>query len=196
MLAVLVVTAVVLACGALLALRVKVRAQVKAMADSQGSWRAAAGGAVGPIAFTAGVSADGAAWTAHVLGRSVARGTRVPEAARKRVSPRYAPAFARRALRRVRFDRVDARVHGAAGDPATSAQVMGLIAAAGAVLAPRANIASDVDWLADEPFVNVDCDVEASFVPVAIGWDLLRARLADLRKDVARDSRALAQKDG
>jgi hypothetical protein len=176
-LAVLVVTAVVLACGALLALRVKVRAQVKAMADSQGKWRAAAGGAVGPIAFTAGVSADGAAWTAHVLGRSVARGTRVPEAARKRISPRDALAFARRALRRVRFDRVDARVHGAAGDPATSAQVMGLIAAAGAVLAPRANIASDVDWLADEPFVNVDCDVEASFVPVVIGWDLMRARL-------------------
>ena len=177
MLAALVVTAVVLACGALLALRVKVRAQVKAMADSEGTWRAAAGGALGPIAFTAGVSPDGAAWTAHVLGRSVARGTRVPEAARKRVSPGEAFAMARRALRRVRFDRVDARVHGAAGDPATSAQVLGLIAAAGAVLAPRANIASDVDWLADEPFVNVDCDLEASFVPVAIGWDLVCARL-------------------
>jgi hypothetical protein len=153
--AVLVVTAVVLACGALLALRVKVRAKVKAMADSQGTWRAAAGGAMGPIAFTAGVSRDGAAWTAHVLGRSVARGTRVPDA-------------------------THARVHGAAGDPATSAQVLGLIAAAGAVLAPRANIASEVDWLADEPFVDVDCDVEASFVPVAIGWDLVRARLATL----------------
>jgi len=177
-LAVLVVTAVVLACGALLALRVQVRAQVKAMADSEGTWRAAAGGAVGPIAFTAGVSADGAAWTAHVLGRSVARGTRAPEAVRRRVSPREALTMARKALRRVRFDRVDARVHGAAGDPATSAQVMGLIAAAGAVLAPRANIVSDVDWLADEPFVNVDCDVEASFLPVVIGWDLVRARLA------------------
>ena len=180
MLAALVVTAVVLACGALLALRVKVRAQVKAMADSEGTWRAAAGGALGPIAFTAGVSADGAAWSAHVLGRSVARGTRVPEAARKRVSPGEAFSLARRALRRVRFDRVDARVHGAAGDPATSAQVMGLIVAAGAVFAPRANIASDVDWLADEPFVNVDCDVEASFVPVAIGWDLVRARFATM----------------
>ncbi|HEY5241262.1 MAG TPA: hypothetical protein VIJ22_07350 [Polyangiaceae bacterium] len=180
MLAVLVVTAVVLACGALLALRVKVRAKVKATADAQGSWRAAAGGAMGPIAFTAGVSRDGAAWTAHVLGRSVARGTRVPDAARARVTPMGAFSLARRALRRVRFDRVDARVHGAAGDPATSAEVLGLIAAAGAVLAPRANIASEVDWLADEPFVDVDCDVEASFVPVAIGWDLVRARLATL----------------
>ena len=180
MLAVLVVTAVVLACGALLALRVKVRAQVKAMADSRGSWRAAAGGAMGPLAFTAGVSPDGAAWSAHVLGRSVARGTRVPEAARERVTPMRAFSVARRALRRVRFDRVDARVHGAAGDPATSAQVMGLVVAAGAVLAPRANIVSDVDWLADEPFVNVDCDVEASFVPVAVGWDFVRARLATL----------------
>ena len=178
MLAALVVTAVVLACGALLALRVKVRAQVKAVADAEGSWRAAAGGAVGPIAFTAGVSPEGAAWSAHVMGRSVARGTRVPEAARKRISPRDAFGLARRALRRVRFDRVDARVHGAAGDPATSAQVMGLITAAGAVLAPQANIVSDVDWLADEPFVNVDCDVEASFVPVVIGWDLMRARMA------------------
>ena len=81
MLAILVVTAVVLACGALLALRVKVRAQVKAVADAQGSWRAAAGGAVGPIAFTAGVSSEGAAWSARVMGRPVARGTRVPEAA-------------------------------------------------------------------------------------------------------------------
>lgn len=180
MVAVLVVTAVVLACGVVLALRVKVHAQVKAMADSGGAWRAAAGGAVGPIAFTAGVSPEGAAWTAHVLGRSVARGTRVPEAARARVTPLRAFELARKALRRVRFDRVDARVHGAAGDPATSAQIMGLIAAAGAVLAPRANIASDVDWLADEPFVNVDCDLEASFVPVAIGWDLVRARVASM----------------
>jgi hypothetical protein len=177
-LAVLVVTAVVLACGALLALRVKVRAQVMARADAEGTWRAAAGGAVGPIAFTAGVSPDGAAWTAHVLGRPVARGTRVPAAARKRVTPREALRLARKALRRVRFDRVDARVHGAAGDPATSAQVMGLVMAAGAVLAPRANIVSDVDWLADQPCVDVDCDVEASFVPVAVGWDLVRARLA------------------
>jgi hypothetical protein len=177
-LAVVLVGAVVLACAALLALRVTVRAKVKAMADAQGTWRAAAGGAMGPIAFTAGVSADGAAWSAHVLGRSVARGTRIPRAARARVTPEAAFTMARRALRRVRFDRVDARVHGAAGDPATSAQVMGLITAAGAVLAPRANIVSDVDWLADEPFVDVDCDVEASFVPVALGWDLVRARLA------------------
>ena len=173
-----VVAAVVLACAALLALRVKVRAQVKAMADSGGEWRAAAGGAVGPIAFTAGVSPAGTAWTAHVLGRRVARGTRVPKAASKRVSPLDALAVARSALRRVRFDRVDARVHGAAGDPATSAQVLGLISAAGAVLAPRANIESDVDWLADAPFVNVDCELEASFVPVALGWDVVRMKLA------------------
>ncbi|HEY3821733.1 MAG TPA: hypothetical protein VGL81_31415 [Polyangiaceae bacterium] len=186
MLAALVVTVVVLACGALLALRVKVRAKVKAMADAQGSWRAAAGGAVGPIAFTAGVSPDGAAWTAHVLGRSVARGTRVPEAARARLTPMGAFSVARRALRRVRFDRVDARVHGAAGDPATSAQVLGLIMAAGPVLAPRATIASDVDWMAEAPFVDVDCDVEASFVPVAIGWDFVRDRLASRKHRALR----------
>jgi hypothetical protein len=176
----LVVAAVVLACAALLALRVKVRAQVKAVADAQGTWRAAAGGAMGPIAFTAGVSADGAAWSAHVLGRPVARGTRVPSAAKGRVTPAQAFALARRALRRVRFDRVEARVHGAAGDPATSAQLLGVVAAAGAMLAPLARIASDVDWMADAPFVDVDCEVEASFVPVAIGWDLARARLATM----------------
>jgi hypothetical protein len=174
--AVVVVVAVVLACCALLALRVTVRAQVKAMADAGGEWRAAAGGAIGPIAFTAGVSPAGAAWTAHVLGRRVARGTRVPRGASRRVSPQDAFAVARSALRRVRFDRVDARVHGAAGDPAESAQLLGLVSAAGAVLAPRANIASDVDWLADAPFVDVDCELEASFVPVALGWDVVRAR--------------------
>jgi hypothetical protein len=177
-LAVFVVTAVALACVALLAVRVRVRAQVMAKADADGHWRAAAGGAVGPVAFTAGVSADGAAWTAHLLGRSVARGTRVPDAARGRISPMRALSAARRALRRVRFDRIDARVHGAAGDPATSAQVLGLVTAAGAVLVPQATIASDVDWMAEEPFVHVDCEVEASFLPVAIGWDFVRARLA------------------
>jgi hypothetical protein len=167
--------AVVLVCCALLALRVTVRAQVKATADSQGAWRAAAGGALGPLAFTAGVSPQGAAWTAHLLGRTVARGTRVPKGPRARVSPLDALALVRTALRRVRFDRVDARVHGAAGDPAASAQLLGFLSAAGAVLAPRAHIASDVDWLADAPFVDVDCDLQASFVPAALGWDVMRA---------------------
>ena len=177
MVAVLAVAAVVLVCCALLALRVKVRAQVKAVADSAGTWRAAAGWAVGPIAFTAGISPQGAAWTAHVLGRPVARGARLPEAARGRISPLDALALARRALRRVRFDRVDARVHGAAGDPAESARLLGFITAAGAVLAPRAHIVSEVDWWADAPFVDVNCDLEASFVPVTLGWDVVRARL-------------------
>jgi hypothetical protein len=188
-LAVLVVAAVVLAGAALLARRVKVRAQVKAVADASGTWKAAAGGAMGPIAFTAGVSADGAAWTAHVLGRSVARGTRVPAAAKDRVTPAQAFSLARRALRRVRFDRVEARVHGAAGDPATSAQLLGVVCAAGAMLAPLARIASEVDWMADAPFVDVDCEVEASFVPVAIGWDLARARLAAMMQKSPRPAR-------
>jgi hypothetical protein len=116
-------------------------------------------------------------WAAHVLGRRVLTGTRVPRLESKRVSPLDAVALARRALRRVRWDRVDARVHGAAGDPATSAQLMGFLAAAGAVLAPRVRIASDVDWLAEAPFVNVDCDVEASFVPLLLGWDVARERV-------------------
>jgi hypothetical protein len=75
----------------------------------------------------------------------------------------------------VRFDRLDARVYGAASDPATSAQLLGFIAAAGAVLAPHARVASEVDWLADAPFVDIDCDLEASFVPAAVGWDVMRA---------------------
>ena len=54
---------------------------------------------------------------------------------------------------------------------------MGLLAAASAVLAPRANIASDVDWLADAPYVDVDCDLEASFVPLLLGWDVARSDL-------------------
>jgi hypothetical protein len=172
------VAAMVLACCALLALRVRVRAQIKATADSAGAWRAAAGGALGPLAFTAGVSPAGAAWTAHVLGRTVARGRRLPRSPRTGLSPLGVVLLARRALRRVRFDRLDARVHGAAADPATSAQLLGFIAAAGAVLAPRAHIASEVDWLADAPFVDVDCDLEASFVPAAIGWDVMCASLA------------------
>ncbi|MGH7295604.1 MAG: hypothetical protein ACRELB_11750, partial [Polyangiaceae bacterium] len=77
-------------------------------------------------------------------------------------------------LRRVRFDRVDALVQGAADDPATSARVMGLLSAASAALAPGANIESRVDWLSDSPFVDVDCDLEASFVPLLLGWDLAR----------------------
>jgi hypothetical protein len=78
----------------------------------------------------------------------------------------------------VRFDRFDATVHGAAGDPATSARVMGLLTAAGAAFAPRATIATHVDWLADAPFVDVDCDLEASFVPLLFGWDVARATLS------------------
>jgi hypothetical protein len=172
------VTAIVLACCGLLAMRVSVRAQLEATADSDGDWRAAAGGALGPLAFTAGLSPTGAAWTAHLLGRTVARGTRVPTAKRARLSPLGAVVLARNALRRVRFDRVDAHVRGAAGDPAASAQLLGFIAAAGAVLAPRARIAGDVDWLAEAPFMNINCKLEASFVPAAIGWDVMRASLA------------------
>jgi hypothetical protein len=170
-------TAMVLALCALLARRVTVHAQVQATADSEGDWRAAAGGALGPLAFTAGVSPAGAAWTARLLGRTVARGTRVPSAGRAGLSPLGAVVLGRKALRRVRFERIDARVHGAAGDPATSAQLLGFIAAAAAVLAPRARIAGDVDWLADQPFLNIDCDLQASFLPAAVGWDVMRARL-------------------
>jgi hypothetical protein len=171
---------------ALLALRVRVRAQVKAMVHAAGGWRAAAGGAVGPIAFTAGVSPEGSAWTAHVLGRSVARGRRLPKApGRGRVSLTGDRALdvATVALRRVRFDRLDARVHGAADDPATSARVMGLLAAASA-LVPRARVSTDIDWLADAAFVDVDCDMEASFVPLLVGWDM--ARLAVERRKERR----------
>jgi hypothetical protein len=171
------VVAMVLALSTLLALRVRVHAQVRATADSEGDWRAAAGGALGPLTFTAGVSPAGAAWTARLLGRTVARGTRVPRAKRAGLSPLGALVLGRRALRRVRFDRVDARVHGAAGDPATSAQLLGFIVAAAAVLSPRARIAGDVDWMADQPFLNIDCDLDASFLPAVVGWDVMRARL-------------------
>ncbi len=164
---------------ALLARRVRVRAQLKAMARN-GAWRAAAGGAVGPIAFTAGVSPDGSAWTAHVLGRTVARGRRVPGVDRAREAARgqewRALDVAEIAARRLRFDRLDALVHGAADDPATSARVMGFLTAASALF-PRARVTSDVDWMADAAFVDVDCDVEASFVPLLVGWDVARLAL-------------------
>jgi hypothetical protein len=185
--AVAVAVTILLAVGALLARRVKVRAQVKAKADVGGAWSAAAGGAVGPIAFTAGISPGGAAWTAHLLGRTVARGTRVPGGdavrrvgarVRRRTTAARALGVARTVLRRVRFDRFDALVRGTAGDPATSARIMGLLTAASAAFAPRARIASDVDWLADAPFVDVDCDLEASFVPLLLGWDVARATLS------------------
>jgi hypothetical protein len=57
------------------------------------------------------------------------------------------------------------------------------------MLAPLARIASEVDWMADAPFVDVDCEVEASFVPVAIGWDLARARLAAMMQKSPRPAR-------
>jgi hypothetical protein len=186
-----VAAALLLALGALLARRVRVRAQLKAMVDAEGAWRAAAGGAVGPLAFTAGASPSGAAWTAHALGRSLlrsARGTRPPgaasariSAARRRLGRARAFALARAALRGIRFDRVDATVRGAADDPATSARVMGLLTAASAAFAPRANVATHVDWMADAPFVDVDCDLEASFVPLMLGWGLARAALFESR---------------
>lgn len=177
MIAAILAAALVAAVAAVLALRIRVRAQVSASADEAGSWRAAAGGAVGPLAFTAGVSPAGTAWSAYLLGRSVARGTRVPKSGGMRVSPLRAFAAARRALRRVRFDRVDAHVHGAGGDPAASAQLLGLVSAAGAALAPHARIASDVDWMADRAYVDVDCAIEASFLPAAVGWDWVRSSL-------------------
>lgn len=183
--AAVVLAALLAALSVLLVRRVRVHAQVKAMVDPAGDWRAAAGGAVGPIAFTAGVSPSGAAWTAHALGRTLARGTRVPRHARagasaagKRLGAARAFALGRAALRSVRFDRFDATVHGAAGDPATSARVMGLLTAASAAFAPRATIATHVDWLADAPFVDVDCDLEASFVPLLFGWDVARAAIS------------------
>jgi hypothetical protein len=173
------VAAGILACLALLVVRVKVRARVRAMASAEGAWSAAAGGAVGPIAFTAGASPGGTKWAAHLLGRRLLGGTRIPSAARSaaksgHVSPEQALDTASALLRRVRVDRLDALVHGAADDPATSARVLGLVSAASAVLAPRANVESRVDWLADSPFVDVDCDLEASFVPLLLGWDLAR----------------------
>jgi hypothetical protein len=105
------------------------------------------------------------------------RGARVPKRAGSRVSPLRAFLAARRALRRVRFDRVEARVHGAADDPATSAELLGLVAAAGGVLAPYARIATGVDWMADRAYLDVDCAIEASFVPAAVGWDWVRSSL-------------------
>ena len=172
---------------ALLARRVRVRAQVKAMADARGTWRAAAGGAVGPVAFTAGISPDGSAWTAHVLGRTVARGRRLPAADKAREVARghewRALDVAEIAARRMRFDRLDALVHGAADDPAASARVMGFLTAASALF-PRARVRSDVDWMADAAYVDVDCDVQASFVPLLVGWDV--ARLALHRRTLSR----------
>ena len=193
MLVALAVAAAVLAISlaALVVRPVRLRAQVKASVDPEGAWRAVAGGEVWPFAFTAGISPGGSAWTAHALGRRLAQGKGIrgalparPAHARGETTTPRSPfaAFTWRrfdtalaVLRRVRFDRLDARVHGAAGDPATSARVLGLVTAAGAALAPRARIATDVDWMADAAFVDVDCDLEASFVPLLLGWDVARA---------------------
>jgi hypothetical protein len=175
------VAAVALACAVLLVVRVRVRARGKATASIEGDWSAAAGGAVGPVAFTAGFSPRGAQWMAHLLGRRVARGAGVPRRVRARVGERVRRpsragwGVARALLRRVRFDRLDAVVRGTAGDPATNAHVMGLVSAASATLAPWANVTTDVDWMADSAFVDVDFDLEASFVPLLLGWDLARA---------------------
>jgi hypothetical protein len=170
--------------AAALVRRVRVRATLQASVDPEGAWRAAAGGALGPFAFTAGASPGGTAWTAHALGRRVARGTRVPRSVRRTLPTRtsgHGLDYALAVLRHVRVDRLDARLHGAAGDPATSAHVLGLVTAAGAALAPRAHIATDVDWMADAAFVDVDCDLEASFVPLLLGWDVARATLSRRR---------------
>jgi hypothetical protein len=188
-----------IAAAALLVRPVRVRAQVRASVDPGGAWQAAAGGEVWPFAFTAGIAPGGSAWTAHALGRRLAQGTRLPRAIASRAArpaPEAGATFTWRRfdtalamLRRVRFDRLDARIHGAAGDPATSARVLGVVTAAGAALAPRARIATDVDWMADAPFVDVDCDLEASFVPLLLGWDVARATLSrspEVRPKVGR----------
>jgi hypothetical protein len=173
----------------LLVRRLRVQVRVKAVVDAAGTWSAAAGGAVWPMAWTAGVSPRGTAWTAHALGRTVARGTRLPlldrvslgKAQRSEDSAaeqgRRALAVARVMLKRVRFERVDVRVRGAADDPATSARILGLLTAASAVVAPAATLASEVDWFADAPFVHVDCDMQVAFVPWRLGCDLARASL-------------------
>jgi hypothetical protein len=178
--------------GAFLARRWRVHVRIKARVDAAGSWSVASGGALWPFAVTAGLSPGGTAWTAHALGRTVARGTRLPLVSgastrrprRSRAAAaeagRRALALARTLLYRLRFDRFDVRVRGAADDPATTARVLGLLAAAGGVVAPRANLATEVDWFADAPFVHVDCDVQASFVPWRVGCDLARASLSRL----------------
>jgi hypothetical protein len=171
--------AVIAAC-ALLAMRVRVRASIQAAADASGAWSAAAGAAVGPVAFTAGASPRGAAWTAHLLGRRVARGRGVPHGPRApRVARKMSLARGARlglaALRPLRLGRLHARVHGAADDPATTARVAGWLAVAAATLAPVARIESDVDWLADAPFVRLECTIDASFVPIRMALALWKA---------------------
>ncbi len=175
----LILAALLIAPLAMACARVRLRAQVRASADAEGTWRAAAGGAVGPVAFTAGLSPGGTAWSAHVLGRNVARGTRIPAGGARRRIPRTQRAWTigRAALGRVHFDRLDAHVRGAADDPATSARIAGAIAAFSATVTPFARVTTDVDWMADQAFVDLDCDLEASFVPLLLGWDVARAAL-------------------
>jgi hypothetical protein len=177
MTAVVIVAAVLAACALLLVRRVRLRASLQALADSTGAWSAAGGGSLGPLAITAGASPSGAAWSAHVLGRRLARGR--ARVAPSRLEPAAALRTARGVLRRVRFESVRAHVHGAAEDPATSALLAGWIAAASAAVFPRAHVETDVDWLADAPHVRVDCNFVASFVPLLVGLDL--ARLATSR---------------
>ena len=175
MTAVAVALAALALCAALLVRRVRFRASVQALADEAGTWSAAGGGSVGPIAITAGASQGGAAWSAHVLGRRLARGK--ARVASGPVRPAAVLRAVRGIRRRLRFESLRAHVHGAAGDPATSALVAGWISAASSALFPRARVETDVDWLADGAHVRVDCDFVATFVPLLVGLDLARLAL-------------------
>jgi hypothetical protein len=176
MTAVAIVVAALAVVAVLLVRPVRLRASLQALADSTGAWSAAGGGSMGPLAITAGASPNGAAWSAHVLGRRLARGK--ARVAPSRIEPGAALRTARGVLRRVHFESVRARVHGAADDPATSAIIAGWIAAASAAVFPRALVETDVDWLADAPHVRVDCNFVARFVPLLVGLDLARLALS------------------
>ena len=175
--AIAVVAAALLACRALLACACRCargcrRWPTPSGAWTRGGWRRGGTDRVHRGGFARRHAVDGA----RARAQRVARGTPRPEVGARCASRPAGPRPWRRPS------------SGASGSTASTRSctapptirrrapsVMGLLPPRSAVLAPRANIASDVDWLADAPFVDVDCDLEASFVPLLLGWDLARS---------------------
>jgi hypothetical protein len=185
--------------------RLRVRVSLQATAHESGVWAVAGGGSIGPFMMTGG-AASGApsVWEVRVLGRRLASSKSVGPRA-KSARPSFGEKIAKklgtggivdvalRAFARVRLDSIEGRVRCAAGDPEWSGPIAGTLGALSGVLAPLANVTTEIDWVSDAASLEISCGLEASFVPFLIGWDTLRVVVPAALKRQPRESHGQQQ---
>ena len=153
--------------------------------DERAAWTIAGGGAIGALQVSGARMHDRAgAWQVHLFGRSVLRSSGSGATSQKsrarasrwarRVDPAVAIELALDAFVHVRVDALAARVRCAAVDPLLAARVAGALAVVSGVLAPVATIDSAIDWSAEEDALDVEGDLDASFVPLVLAYDVAR----------------------